>query len=154
MCHTYRVKKMKCKTVHSNLIFFLEKELPVSKMKQVQKHLDSCPDCALFADEMKKTLRILETEKVTDNNPFLYTRIKAKLENQVEGKSIQVSRPILVRVLQPVAFSILLLLGIYGGIKIGNTGSAVQGTGVLADQEMIPFWNGMDSEPIESFLLK
>jgi anti-sigma factor RsiW len=145
---------MKCKTVHTNLIFFLEKELPASEMKQVQEHLDTCPDCALFAEEMKKTLSILETEKATENNPFLYTRIKAKLENQEEGKSIQVSRPILVRVLQPVAFSIILLLGIYGGIKIGNTGSTVQETAVLADQEMIPFWNGMDSEPIESFLLK
>ncbi|WP_346855659.1 zf-HC2 domain-containing protein [uncultured Draconibacterium sp.] len=145
---------MKCKTVHNNLIFFLEKELPVLEMKQVQEHLDTCPDCALFAEEMKKTLSILETEKATENNPFLYTRIKAKLENQEEAERIQVARPILIRVLQPVAFSVLLLLGIYGGIKMGNVGSPVQETSVLSDDEMIPFWNGMDSEPIESFLLK
>lgn len=145
---------MKCKTVHNNLIFFLEKELPVLEMKQVQEHLDACPDCALFAEEMKKTLSILETENATENNPFLYTRIKAKLENQEEAERIQLSRPILIRVLQPVAFSVLLLLGIYGGMKMGNVGSKVPETSVISDDEMIPFWNGMDSEPIESFLLK
>lgn len=145
---------MKCKTVHKNLIFFLEKELPVSEMSEVQQHLDTCSECALFASEMKKTLGILETEKVADVNPYFYTRVKAKLENQESKVNAVFGRPVLLRVLQPVAFSILLILGVYGGIKIGDTGSTQKATNRIAEQEMIPFWNELDAEPIENFLLQ
>lgn len=141
---------MNCQIVQKKLIFFLEKELSGSEMKAVQEHLDSCHDCALFAEEMKKTLSILDSEKVTGINPFFYTRVKAKLENQAEGQMMR--RPVLVRVLQPVAFSMILLLGIYGGIKLGNTTSTQKGT-VLTEQELVPYWNALDDEPIESFLL-
>lgn len=145
---------MKCKTVHSKLIFFLEKELAPAEMQAVQAHLDSCPDCALFAEEMKKSLSIFETDKVNDINPFFYTRVKAKLENQAIQVPIT-TRPALVRILQPVAFSIILLLGIYAGIKLGATGSTTYAKNVLAGQEeLIPYWNELDGEPIESFLME
>jgi hypothetical protein len=145
---------MKCKTVHKNLIFFLEKELPVSEMSAVQQHLDTCSECALFASEMKKTLGILETEKIVDDNPYFYTRVKVKLENQVSKENVVFGRPVLLRVLQPVAFSILLILGVYGGIKMGDTGSTPKATNIIAEQDMIPYWNVLDAEPIENFLLQ
>jgi len=144
---------MKCKTAHSKLIFFQEKELEPSEMKAVQEHLDSCSDCALFAEEMKKTLSILETDKIDTVNPFFYTRVKAKLENQTVQPQIA-RRPVLVRILQPVAFSIILLIGIYAGIKMGATGSAGTGNEVLAEQDLIPYWNELDGEPIETFLME
>ncbi|WP_321997771.1 zf-HC2 domain-containing protein [Draconibacterium orientale] len=143
---------MKCKNVHSKLIFFLEKELPVSEMKQVQQHLDECSECALFAAEMKNTLSILDSDKVTDENPFFFTRVKARLEKQEEEQPV--SRPVLVRILQPVAFSIILLLGIYGGFKLGKTPNATVADSQLSEQEMVPFWNELETEPIETFLME
>ena len=143
---------MKCKNVHSKLIFFLEKELPDSEMKQVQQHLDECSECALFAAEMKNTLQILDSDKVTDENPFFFTRVKARLEKQEEEQPV--SRPVLVRVLQPVAFSIILLLGIYGGFKLGESPDATVADSQLSEQEMVPFWNELEAEPIESFLME
>lgn len=143
---------MKCNKVHNKLIFFLEKELPVSEMEQVQKHLDECSECALFAAEMKNTLSILDSDKVTDENPFFYTRVKARLENQTE---VQLSvRPVLARILQPVAFSIILLLGIYGGFKLGQAPITDFADNSLSEQEMVPFWNELETEPIESFLME
>lgn len=143
---------MKCKNVHSKLIFFLEKELPDSEMKQVQQHLDECSECALFAAEMKNTLSILDSDKVTDENPFFFTRVKARLEKQEEEQPV--SRPVLVRILQPVAFSIILLLGIYGGFKLGETPNATGADSQLSEQEMVPFWNELEAEPIETFLME
>ena len=143
---------MKCQIVHKKLIFFLENELSGTEMQAIREHLDSCPDCALFASEMEKTFSILASEKNPEINPFFYTRVRAKLENQMETERQVSRRPVLVRILQPVAFSILLLLGIYAGIKLGNTGAANSGTKV-AEQEMIPYWNALDDEPIETFLL-
>ena len=143
---------MKCNSVHKNLIFFLEKELPVSEMEQVKQHLNECADCALFAAEMKSTLRILENDKVSDENPFFYTRVKARLENQHNEQLV--ARPVLLRILQPVAFSILLLLGIYGGFKLGETPRNTLVSSTLSEQGMVPFWNEMEAEPIESFLME
>lgn len=145
---------MKCKTIHKNLIFFLEKELPDSELNRMQQHIDACPDCALFAEEMRLTLGILETERVTDENPFFYTRVKAKLENEANTQNALVRRPILSRVLQPVAFSFLLLLGVYGGIKMGNVSSSPQTNNIVAEQDIIPYWSEMDGEPIENFLIQ
>ena len=74
---------MNCKTIHNKLIFFLERELPVSEMNLVREHLENCSECALFVDEMRKTLSILENDKITGKNPFFYTRVKSRMEKQV-----------------------------------------------------------------------
>lgn len=144
---------MKCKELHSKLIFFFDEELPAKEMQAVQEHLNDCTDCALFAEDMKKTLSILETEKTPELNPFFYTRLKAKMESQ-EVEQVLNRRPVLVQVLQPVAFSIILLIGIYAGIKLGATGTTSKTTTVLVEQDMIPYWNELDAEPIESFLMQ
>ncbi|MFV0590814.1 MAG: anti-sigma factor family protein [Draconibacterium sp.] len=144
---------MKCKAVHNKLIFFLERELPEPEMKAVREHLDACPDCALFAEEMKTTLSILETEKVSEVNPYFYTRVKAKLDRQSEVQPGEIRSSLLVRVLQPVAFTVVLLLGIYGGVKLGATG-AKPGISLTAQHEMVPYLNEMDVEPLETFLME
>ncbi|MBT3385227.1 MAG: zf-HC2 domain-containing protein [Prolixibacteraceae bacterium] len=145
---------MKCKTLHKDLIFFLEKELPEKEMELVKTHLAECSNCALFAEEMKKTLGILEAERSPAVNPFFYTRLKAKIENREPEIKQVFWKPELVRVLQPVLFSVLLILGIYTGIKIGQPTPAQMISVNAADQEIISFLNEMDSEPIEGFLME
>ncbi|WP_297088969.1 zf-HC2 domain-containing protein [uncultured Draconibacterium sp.] len=142
---------MNCKLAHKKLIFFVEQELPVSEMEQVRQHLKQCAPCAHFAEEMKKTLSIIEADKVEDENPFFFTRVKARLENTA-GKQVA-ARPVLVRILQPVAFSVILLLGVYGGFKLGQTPTINAGNNAEA-QELIPYWNELDAEPIETFLME
>lgn len=122
-------------------------------MKAVQEHLAACPECALFAEEMRKTLSILETEKVSEVNPYFYTRVKAKLDRPSEIQPSGIRSSVLVRVLQPVAFSIILILGVYGGVKMGATG-AKTGLAFTAEQEMVPYLNEMDVEPLETFLME
>lgn len=143
---------MDCKIVHTKLIFFLGKELPVSEMELFQKHLDTCPECALFAREMKKTLSILGSDKVSTENPFFFTRVKARMEAQ-QNESLKNSS-VFMRVLQPVAFSIILLLGIYGGFKLGQPANAGSGTITLEENQMVMYLNEMDAEPLETFLME
>lgn len=143
---------MNCKTIHKQLIFFVEKDLPISEMKAIQGHLDSCKECALFAEELQKTLGVIETEKVNEINPFFYTRVKSRLENRENSTSL--ARPLVVRILQPVAFSIVLILSVYGGIKLGQPHKAEMASIVLNEQQMVPYVNEMDAEPIEAFLME
>ncbi len=145
---------MECKTIHNDLIFFLEGDLPSEKARQIEMHLNECSSCAAFAEEMKKTLGILETEKSPAVNPFFYTRLKAKLENREPEESSVFKRVVLARVLQPVLFSILLIIGIYSGIKIGQPSPVKVFSTTQFDQEAVPYLNEMETESIETFLMQ
>jgi len=145
---------MKCKSLHKKIIFFLDGELPVDEMQQMKLHLLECKDCAAFAAEMEKTFAILQSEKSPAINPFFFTRLKAKMENQAAGQSEISRNPIWARILQPAFFSILLIAGIYTGIKIGQPAVNKTDSLVYAEQEIIPYLNEMEGETIEGFLLK
>lgn len=143
---------MNCKTVHNKLIFFLDKELPVSEMKEFKEHLNNCLDCALFAEELSKTLGILETDKIDSENPFFYTRVTSRLKN---NKTEQIPEQALtVRILQTAAFAIILLFGVYSGIKLGQPHKTQLVDYGIGEQQMIPYLNEMDAEPIEAFLME
>jgi hypothetical protein len=146
------LKRMNCKKVHSKLIFFVEKELPVSEMEQLRQHLGDCPGCARFAEDMKLTLGILDNDNVRTENPFFFTRVKARLEKQQE-EPLE-SRSVFVRILQPVAFSIVLLLGVYGGFKLGQPAKTELITNVFEESRMVMYLNEMDAEPLETFLME
>jgi hypothetical protein len=145
---------MKCKTVHKKIIFFLERELPAGEMEQVRLHLSECNDCAAFAEEIKKTFAFLESEKSPAVNPFFYTRLKAKMENRADAENAKYNNPVWLKVLQPAFFSILLIVGIYSGIKIGQPVVKKSEPVIYAEQQIIPFLDEMENESIETFLMK
>ncbi len=145
---------MKCKDLHKNLIFFLEGGLPQKKMEEIQSHLAGCESCAAFAADLKTTLGIIEIEKSPVINPFFYTRVKAKLENGEQAKWQILQRPVFARILQPVLFSILLIVGVYSGVKIGQTSPMKTYSTTVLDQKAIPYLNEMETESIETFLME
>lgn len=145
---------MNCKTLHTKIIFFLEGELPASEMEEIKVHLENCSDCAAFAYEMKKTLAVIENEKMPHLNPYFYTRVKARLENQAENVALARQTPVLVRILQPAVFSLLLLAGIYSGIKIGQPAKINSDIPVFSENEVVPYFNEMETEAIENFLME
>lgn len=145
---------MKCKIIHKKLIFFIEGEMQQQEMQKVALHLDECTECEAFAEDMKRTLGIVELEKNIQTTPYFYTRVKARMEKQQEEAVENVSFPMWEKVLQPAMFSILLLSGIYTGIKIGNKASSeITETGYTVT-EIIPYLNEMEAEPLEIFLME
>jgi predicted anti-sigma-YlaC factor YlaD len=145
---------MKCKTLHTKIIFFTEGSLPAREMEKIKIHLENCSDCAAFYNEMKKTLAVIENEKTPQLNPFFYTRVKARLENQVENVAVTRQNPVLVRILQPALFSLLLLAGIYAGVKIGQPAKINSDSSVYTENEIVPYLNEMETEAIENFLME
>ena len=144
---------MKCKAIHKKLIFYLDGELPQEEMEQVRQHILTCQLCAAFAGEMEKTMGIIEQEKVTEENPFFYTRIKARLVNEREELDELEKRPVWLKVLQPAFFSVILLFGIYGGFKIAQPQKIHLANNEL-QEEVIPYLNEMETEPLETFLME
>jgi len=145
---------MKCKTLHTKIIFFTEGVLPEWEKEEIKMHLEYCSDCAAFANEMRKTLAVIENEKTPKLNPFFYTRVKARLENQAENVVVTRQTPALVRILQPALFSLLLLAGIYTGVKIGQPAKVNSDIPVFAENEVVPYFNEMETEAIENFLME
>ncbi len=141
---------MKCKAIHKKLIFFLENELPEKEMEDIRLHLAGCHECAAFADYMKNSLNVIGQERNPDINPFFYTRVKARLENQAVKES---PTPLLARILQPAVFTLLLLAGVYAGIKIGQPVNDIQ-EHYYAEQEIFTYLNEMSAEPLETFLME
>lgn len=148
-----KLKIMKCKNLHNKLIFYLAGDLPENENREVEHHLSECETCNAFADDMRKTLGIIELEKSPESNPFFYTCLKAKLEKAEEENQL-VRRPVLIRVLQPVFFSIILFLGVYAGIKLGQPAESNLVDYTYPDEQVIPYLNEMEAEPIEAFLME
>jgi anti-sigma factor RsiW len=151
---TDNFNEMNCKRIHKKLIFFLEGDLTGREAEEVSAHLLRCDECAAFAEEMRKTLGMVELEKSPVVTPFFYTRLKARLEREEAEALRPAGFSVWERILQPAIFSLLLLIGIYAGIKIGQPTSADLNSFYLADTELVPYLNELDAEPIESFLME
>jgi anti-sigma factor RsiW len=145
---------MKCEKLHKKLIFFLEGDLPENEAQEIKVHLSKCAYCAAFAEEMKKTLGIIQLEKSPEVNPFFYTRLKARMENQAEKAAKSVGFPVWKKVLQPAFFSLLLLAGIYTGIKIGQPSNTGTNQNIYSEIELVPYLIEMEAEPLENFLME
>jgi len=145
---------MNCKDLHKRIVFYLDAELSEKEMEETKLHLAECSECAVFAAEMEKTFAILTAEKSPAVNPFFYTRLKAKMENRASVQYELQQKSILAKILQPAFFSVLLLAGIYTGIKIGQPANETNSTEVISDQDVIPYLNEMETETIEAFLIE
>lgn len=145
---------MKCKAIHKKLIFFLEGDLPDEEMQEIKGHLTRCAECAAFAGEMKRTLAVVQLETPAQAAPYFYTRLKARMEKQEEMERLDAGFSIWEKALQPALFSVLLLAGVYTGIKIGREANTGIPAPDYAKTEVVPFLNEMKAEPLESFLME
>ena len=118
---------MTCKQVRNKLIFYIEKSLPPEEQKAVEEHLQQCAKCAQDYEKLAKALLFIETEKQTSPNPYLWTRIKAKIDAPKAGK-----QPVFSRILQPVILTLLVAIGIFLGIKLGNLYTQSNTTNTIA----------------------
>ena len=76
------------------------------------------------------------------------------MENRASAQHELQQKSILVKILQPAFFSVLLMAGIYTGVKIGQPANETNSTEVISDQDVIPYLNEMETETIEAFLIE
>jgi anti-sigma factor RsiW len=139
--------KMKNKCIHKDLIFYIDNELSAEKRTTVERHLEECADCRSFLAFLKDGIQIIEKEKNPEVTPFFYTRLSARLD---EKKVLQTQSQ-WSRLAQPAFFSLVLLAGIYGGLKLGSNASSSKVN--QQSTSSVQMLNDFAAEPIESFLL-
>lgn len=145
---------MNCKSIHSKLIFFIEGDLPDNDLKIVSEHLLQCPECMAYAESLRKALEVVELEKQYDPSSYFYTRLKSRLEKQLEPSLELPGGVWWERVVQPAIFAILLLAGMYVGFLSGRMGGETSRYTANQNTEIIPFLNELEIEPIETFLIE
>jgi anti-sigma factor RsiW len=109
--------KMKCKEIHNKLIDYLDDELPVKEKEQVREHLSQCKQCWQIFQELKEAWSSLKDEKIS-YQPFFYTRLKQRMENKNERSASLAKYGKMI--LQPVMYFVILGLGIFIGIQLGQ----------------------------------
>jgi predicted anti-sigma-YlaC factor YlaD len=139
--------KMKNKCIHNDLIFYLDNELSVEKRTAVEKHLEECSDCRSFLAFLKDGMQLIENERNPEASTFFYTRLSARLDEKSENQT----QSQWVRLAQPAFFSLLLIIGIYGGLKLGSNASSPKV--YQQTKSSVQMLNDFATEPIESFLL-
>lgn len=139
---------MNCKKCHNNLIIYLEGGLTESMRRAMAVHLNECIVCSNYATFLSDALQVIKNEKEITPAPYLFTRIKARMETT----HYRASQKIWHVTLQPAIFSILLLIGIYSGIKIGSLFSDISKPDYISET-LAPAVNEMKAEPIELFLM-
>jgi predicted anti-sigma-YlaC factor YlaD len=142
------MKKMECKICTSNLVLYLEGSLSGKELAMMESHLDASPSCRSFAIYMKDAFSLVGNNRITEPDPFLYTRVMARVERE-SGETKRI--PGLAGILQPAFFSLLLLFSVWAGLKIGKL-PATEPV-YTAMEQLDPWFNEMGSEPIETFLM-
>jgi len=114
--------------------------------RQMETHLEACESCLRESEVVKQAVQEIAVERSQEVPPFLYTRIQGRLE------SVRKPAPLWKRTLVTSLGTILLLVSIWGGVKLGTmdvrqtSGTSVENPmGNLAINEMV-------NEPIEGYL--
>jgi predicted anti-sigma-YlaC factor YlaD len=140
---------MNCERCQQKLIPYLEELVQGAELQEMEQHLGECASCRGFAEYLKVTLLTIESSRITQPEPFFYTRVKAKMDKQKESFS---SKPGIARILQPAVLTLLLMAATYAGIKIGSSDWSLK-TNSYVTENLDPLMNELDSEPLETFLM-
>lgn len=149
---------MNCSDVHKHLVEYLEGDLSEESKKMLEKHMDNCTSCYKMLSAFRVAWLELKNETIP-YQPFFYTRLKERMEQkQVYSSSLF---PRLKQVIiQPAIFLVVLALGIYIGIQLGQgiepryTSTYQTGqTDYIELYAKSQYLNGMELEVIEQEML-
>ncbi len=137
---------MKCKILNNDLILYAEDSLPSERRDTLESHLKECSECREFLVFLRESMVIIEQDKVVDHNPFLYTRIMAKLEPKERYSHVK-------KLIPALTFSLILLAGIFVGIDLGKYFFGNNPPYSADLHEEIRYLDDIKQEPIETFFI-
>lgn len=112
---------MKCKDFQNSMLFFIDGDLKKTDAAQFEKHLEVCNQCKQLFEEISTSYSLIGKNRITESNPFFYTRVKAALENET-SKPVWTAKKL---VLQWVTYSIIGVFSLLAGYFIANDRNSV-----------------------------
>jgi len=151
---------MKCSDIQRQLVFFIEKKIPLELSDQIIFHLESCKKCKHLYINIEATYNSTEDVSRFPVNPFFYTRLIQKIKNEEDRNKSDFFGLLLNKLSIPALF-LLVLTAIYIGISLGsrldndNRLLVSENTRMLKLQQFADeyYLNELNEENIESILL-
>jgi anti-sigma factor RsiW len=112
------IKDMSCRLVQKNLLEYIEDSLDFATSNEIKKHIESCSDCFNLYKNVQETYTSFEKMPKQDPGPYFSARVLARYEKW-EAIETNSSHRIL-RILQPIAASVFILVGVSAGIYLGK----------------------------------
>ncbi len=106
---------MTCSELQGSLAEYAEGGLSVQHRSEVEKHLDSCTLCTRRYELLLECYDYIRQEKITEPDPFMYTRIMAIMEEKQKVQPVSGDH----RILRPVIITVLAVMFVITGIKLG-----------------------------------
>ena len=145
---------MKCHQVQKQFLRYADGDLPSQQAEEVARHLGECPECRRLFHEVRETWKLARAEKI-EYQPFLYTRIRQRMNSRETATTPALPRMVRLT-LQPAIFFIVLGLGIFIGIQLGQgidsrteVAAQDQPTNYLEEYAENHYLNGLKLEPLE-----
>ncbi|MBU1371025.1 MAG: hypothetical protein KJ578_03885 [Bacteroidetes bacterium] len=144
---------MNCRDARNSMIVCSTGEMKKPEHDQFLQHLASCSECAKLYQQLDSTLILADKRELVQPNPFLYTRIREKLDKIEQGVSKNAGLPSYQRILRPILLTLGLLIGLYGGNRLGNFYDAKHQEQLTTALTTEFFINDMEMEKLEVQLL-
>jgi anti-sigma factor RsiW len=74
-----------CKDLVENMMDYIDNELDMKTLEELEKHTSECPECRAFVDTYKRMLEL--TSKLKDRSfvtPEIRERLKALLKSKIK----------------------------------------------------------------------
>ncbi|MEN8120158.1 MAG: hypothetical protein ABFS35_07415 [Bacteroidota bacterium] len=132
---------MNCKEVENNLIFFIEGNLAENKLVDIETHLNNCDNCNKLSQKLKADLSLIENDKISEPNPFLYSRISERLQEDESKKNNVIRLKTKQFYIHAAAYAAVVVLAIFLGIGLGadfnrNSNIAIEDSEELTDYQV------------------
>ncbi len=109
---------MNCQSCLGESDSYIKDNMPSGLRKQVEDHLCICSKCEDIYRRLKFADRVINKEKEELSNPFLLTRIMAKIENSTILP--EKTNSIYNRAFKPAIIALTLATSVLTGVFLGN----------------------------------
>lgn len=112
---------MNCRDVQKNLSAFQDGELTDSQKIVIQRHLETCQECALVFQEMENMWDTLSQADTIEKAPYFWTRLSQRIEAQQNRDRIfdRLIAP-LISLPKPIISTFIFIFGLLIGIYLGK----------------------------------
>lgn len=135
-CLFEKSQEMNCKEVENHIWQYIEGSLDTILRDDVEKHIQSCAQCAALEKGIRTSMSIIEHLKKTEADPFYFTRLEARMEQQ---KVLNPKSSIAIRYALAASIAFIIIIG--GGV-LGN---------FSAEQWSVNFVNEVNVNQLEDF---
>jgi len=124
---------MNCDNIKNLSLEYFGDDLDSEQRQMIENHLQTCKSCSQYYVFSKINYFEIEKSKRTENDPYFYSALMAKIENQNSNSTILSRNPSLRLSL----VSIMMVISIFGGLLIGSYSAEILNTNTTTVNETI-----------------